>query len=560
MKRKSYYISLIAAALLFFGSCEDFLEERPVAQETTDSFLSDPATAEANFEQMMRAAYSVFTISEASWQNNRHWFEAMISDWMSDDCQKGGNGPGDMPEMLDMRSWTAIPMNTTVSHYETPWLVGYLGSGRANTILKLLEDYKDNLSEVSYSRMKGEALFIRGYFYFLLAKCFGSVPYYSEPVSTNDYYNPPKATPEELYAYIEADLTEAVSLCPEKNSSAWGSVWTGGRATKGAARAVLARVITMEIGFGFNGKTWQDVYDQTNAIISSGIYNLLPNYATVFEDEGEMGLESVFEIPCADLGGGYGSPGGNMQQRMTTLRPDPDLTYGDNTPTGGWGFSNPTNNLYAQFETGDPRRECTIIANGDIFMGDVIPTTDTDICPDGHWSRKYCGPDPRQNTQGEKNMRLVRYAEVLLTHAEACYHTSREAEALTTLQIVRARAQASSGPKGSILGEIDTYPVPAGTLAGITATGGQALLDAIKHERRVEMAIEGQRTWDLIRWGEFENVLSTVIIPGDRFLGSMNPSEAVASYRTHLIDGLVPCLPIPADEVETYGIEQNPGY
>lgn len=551
MKKQLYIIALSA---LILGSCEDFLDKKPVAQQTTDSFLNDPAAAKEHFEQMLHACYSVFTISEATWKNNKHFFLNMISDWLSDDCQKGGNGASDMPEMLDMRSWSAIPSPTTVAHYSTPWLVGYLGAGRANIVLDLLEQYKSNLSTADYNRIKGEALFIRGYFYFMLAKVFGSVPYFDKPITPDEYYNQPKVAPEDLYKLIEDDLTQAVDLVPEK--SQWGNIWPGGRATKGAVRAILARVITMEIGFGFNGKTWQDVYDQTKAIIDSKEYALLPNYATIFEDEGEMGSESVFEVPCADLGGNYGSPGGNLEQRMVTFRPIPGSV---NLPTGGWGFSTPTQDLYDQFEPGDPRRACTIIQNGDAFMGETITTQVSDQDPTGYWFRKYAGPDPSQNTGGAKNVRVVRYAEVLLTHAEACYHLNKEAEALQYLNVVRQRAQNSTYPKGSIVGEPDTYGAQ-GTLGPITATSGQALLDAIKHERRVELAIEGQRTWDLIRWGEYENAIKTVIIPEDRFLGGLDPNAVVADYKSHLIEGKVPCLPIPSDEVETFGIVQNPGY
>ena len=568
--KKQVYIIAIIAFVLSLGGCDDFLDEKPVAQETTDSFLSDPATTEAHFEQMLHAAYSVFTISEATWRSNRHWFENMISDWLSDDAQKGGNGTGDMGEMLDMRSWSAAPQATTTSHYGTPWLVGYLGANRANTILVLLEDYKSNLSTSAYNRIKGECLFLRGYFYFLLAKVFGSVPYYSEPVTTNEYYDQPKMSPEELYSAIEADLSEAVNLVPEKGN--WGDIWDGGRATKGAVRAVLARVITMEIGFGLNGKTWQDVYDQTSAIRSSGKYTLLPNYAMIFEDEGEMGTESVFEVPCADLGSGtYGAPGGNMEQRMTTLRPDGDLHYGPNTPTGGWGFSTPTQDLFNQFEPGDFRRQCTIIDSGDVFLGDMIPTRVADICPTGYWFRKYAAPDPRTNTTGDKNYRVVRYAEVLLTHAEAAYHLGLTSEAFEALNEVRERAQTSTGPKGSILGEIDTYPTEVSTLAPLNPSlSGQDLLDAIRHERRVELGVEGQRSWDLIRWGEFEDALRNSIIPDDYFLGSLSPDAIVDNYRSHLMNAqgthtgttedVIPGLPIPSDEVENYGIEQNPGY
>ncbi|MBN1415855.1 MAG: RagB/SusD family nutrient uptake outer membrane protein [Bacteroidales bacterium] len=545
MKKQLYIIALIAIIL---GACEDFLEKKPLAQETTDTFLGSPATAEANFEQMLVACYSTFTLTENTWRNNKHYFENMISDWMSDDCEKGGNGLSDMPEMLDMRAWAALPSPTTTAHYSTPWLEGYLGSGRANAVLDLVEDYKGNLSTESYNRIKGEALFLRAYFYYILARSYGNVPYFDKPVTANEYYDQAKVSPEKLYELIEKDLADAVDLVPEKSN--WDDIWPGGRATRGAVRAILARIITMEIGFGFNGKVWQDVYDVTKVIINSNEYSLLSDYATIFENEGEMGSESVFEVPCADLGGGYGSLGGNMEQRMVTLRPSTSLTYGPNTPTGGWGFSNPTQNLFDQFEPGDVRRECTIIKDGDIFMGDVIPTIVDDQCPTGYWFRKYAGPDPRQNTSGDKNNRIVRYAEVLLTHAEAAWHIGQEAEALQTLNVVRDRARASTDPNN---GNVST-------LGPITATSGQALLDAIKHERRVELAIEGLRAWDLIRWGEFENALRTVIIPTDRFLGSMDPEQAVQNYRSHLIDGKVPCLPIPSDEVESYRIKQNPGY
>ena len=267
MKKQLYIIALLA---IFFGGCENFLEDKPLAQETTESFLSNPATTEGNFESMLYATYSVHTLNENTWRGSRHYFETMVSDWISDDCEKGGNGTADMPEALTWRSWSTIPAPASSSHDGTPWIQGYLGSGRANVVLDLLEQYKDNLSVATYNRIKGEALFLRAYFYFILTKTYGSVPYFDKPVTANEYYDQPKVAPEELYRLIEQDLTEAVGLVPEKSN--WGSIWPGGRATKGAVRAILARVITMEIGFGFNGKTWQDVYNVTKAIIDSKEY------------------------------------------------------------------------------------------------------------------------------------------------------------------------------------------------------------------------------------------------------------------------------------------------
>jgi hypothetical protein len=562
MKRNIYIIAIL---VFLVSACEDFLDKKPLGQSTTESFLGNPETSEESFETMIHACYSVYYISENSWGSHNHHGEWMFGDWLSDDCEKGGNGLADFPEVLDWRSWNIVPVSG--HHENNAWMTGYLGVARANVVLQLIERYKDNLSDAVYERIKGEAYFIRGYFYFYLARIYGSVPYFSEPVLPDQYKNAPKLGPEELYANIEQDLRGAVSLIPEK--SAWVSVYPGGRATKGAARAILARVLTMEIGFSFNGVTWEDVYEVTNDLVSSQQYNLVPNYATIFEMEGEQSSESVFEIECVDLKPAYGDPGGNLHPIMVTLRPTPENSS-KRLPTGGWGFSCPTQSLFDAFEAGDVRRECTIIKDGDILWEDGDPLTDEQIivseapiCPTGYWCKKYCynvDLQPSDNTNSEINMRIVRYAEVLLTHAEACYHTGNEADARIYVNMVRDRARTSTPPKGSVLGNSDYPPAPdpAGLLDPITSSGAD-LLAAIKHERRVELALEGNRAWDLIRWGEYEDALRTRIIPDDWFLGGENPEQVVQNYNSHLIDG-VPTFPIPPDEVEQFGIEQNPGY
>jgi starch-binding outer membrane protein, SusD/RagB family len=580
MKKQLIILAFIA---LFLGGCEDFLNVKPIGQPTTDSFLSDPAQTEASIEIMLRAAYSIFTAAEQTWRANVHYFENFLPNCIADDSQKGGNGISDIPEMLNPRSWTCIASASLSSHFETPWVVGYLGVARANNVLQQLDLYKANVSQQYYDRVRGECLFIRAYFYFLLEKNFGSFPYYTEPVTANQYFDQVKEKPEVIYANIEADLRECITLVPEKSGFADAGIWWGGRGSKGAARALLARVLTMEIGFGMNGKTWQEVYDITEDIINSGEYSLVPNYAMVWEDEGEMSDEAVFETPCADIGQGYGQPGGNMEQRMTTFRPDANLIYGDNTTIrgGGWGFETPTQNLFDQFTVGDHRREITMVSDGNINFGEVMPVTVSDICPTGHWYRKYQGPNPRHNTSGEKNYRVIRYSEVLLTYAEAASHIGNDAEALDKLNMVRERAMNSSGPKGSVLGDETLYPTSNGlpdgtptvasTLQLVPNTTGAALLDSIKHERRVELAVEGNRLYDLYRWGEFEDALRhNGIVTDDRYIGTMDPEDVVANYESHTMnkegvhtggaEDVIPVLPIPVDEVENFRLEQNPGY
>ena len=563
MKNKIFLLAIIA---LFFAGCEDFLDRKPLGQETVESFLGNPETAEASFEQMIRACYSTFYASENSIGQHNHHGEWMFGDWLSDDCEKGGDGAADFPEVLDWRRWDITP--TTANHENNAWRVAYAGIGRANSVLNLLEQYQAALSPETYDRIKGEALFIRGYYFFYLAKVYGSVPYFDAPILADQYYDQQRLAPEALYAEIEADLTEAASLLLPIGQ--WEDVWPGGRATKGSAQAVLARVISMEIGFDFNEKEWEDVYAVTSEIIASNEYSLLANYAMIFEFEGEQSSESVFEIQCADLGQTYGAPGGNIQCRMTTYRTPADQSDRRLT-ANGWGFSTPSENLVAEFEAGDPRLPCTAISDGDRLNEDgdpltneVIDVDETDQCPTGYWFRKYTihqDTSITNNTAGEKNMRLIRYAEVLLLHAEACYWTSRESEALEMVNMVRDRARQSTYPKGSEEGNPD-YPDPSddpNLLPPISSSGTQ-LLEDIKHERRVELAIEGQRTWDLIRWGEYEDALVNRIIPDDHFLSGEDANEILLNYQSHLYDEKVPSFPIPPNEASVYRIQQSPGY
>jgi starch-binding outer membrane protein, SusD/RagB family len=565
-------LTYILLAALSLSACTKLFESHPQNQETIESFLGDPATAEANFEKLMKICYNVFYMSELSWEGNTHHGDWMPGDWLSDDCQKGGDGPADLPEVLSWRTWNDIPSD--YDHANGTWKQAYLGIARTNSILVYLDTYYRNISDASYRRLKGEALFIRAYYYFNLAKVYGSVPYFESPFTADDYSAPPKMGPEELYAHIEHDLTLAATLLPVKSKWSDFNIIPDGRATKGSVQAILARVISMEIGFQFNEKTWQDVYNVTDSIIQSDEYALISNYAVIFETGGEQCSESVFEINCYDSAQGYGAPGGNLQPIMVQYRFDPTLNaYKHLTGNGyfggtGWGFSCPTQNLFDEFEPGDVRRACTIIKDGDILWEDGVPMTDerinvkvTTTCPTGYWFKKYAysvDEKPSGNTNSGKNMRKCRYAEILLLHAEAAYHTGREAEALQYLNEVHERARNSTPPKGSEWMNTG-YPEAPHTLGPITATSGEELLIAIKHERRVELAIEGNRAWDLIRWGEYEDAIRQYI-PEDYVLKDIDPEEVIANYRSHLIDGIVPCLPIPASEAEAYDIQQNPGY
>jgi starch-binding outer membrane protein, SusD/RagB family len=559
--------------LLFLGlqmlvSCsEDFLDKKPKGKETVVSFLGDPATAEQNFEKMIVAAYECFNFDEGQWGGVGHHGEWMW-DIITDDAQKGGDGPGNQTWMLDWRWWNTLP--TSMGPAKSAYITFNVAKERANTILEYVETYKSSLKPESYAKLKGEALFIRGYFHFYGVKLFGSFPYFSKPV--DEFMNQPSASPEFIYAAIEKDLREAVALLPEK--SKWVEqfgVQPEGRATKGAARAILARVLAMEIGFGFNGAQWADVYEQTSEIIKSGQYQLVPNYATIFEMEGMNNSESILEIQCVNLAQGWGKPGGNIQPIMVS----PRLTCGNNKNKklpSGWGFCIPTPSLSNAFEPGDPRRKCTIIENGDYLWEDGKPETIEQIditvkdkCPTFMFSRKYCIQNQGSSSSfwESKNKVIIRYAEIILLQAEAAYYLKKEDEARQLINLIRSRARNSTWPKGAQYLNPWYAPNPEAGVALLpdVTTSDQALLNTIKNERRVELAHEGHRLWDLIRWGDYENAIVTYV-NDDPLLKEKDPDgiKTLANFKSHLICGKVPCFPIPDEDVKQFGVIQNPGY
>jgi hypothetical protein len=569
MKLRNIYIALIA--VLLGGCSDDFLTREPLGQMTQEDFdklsQSGGNAAVAEFDKLLRGAYDVFNFDEGQISGVSHHGEWMW-DIITDDAQKGGDGAADYPSMLEWRKWSTLPSSGPQT---TAYTVGYAGVVRANDVLKQLYAKKENITDtLQYNRLLGEALFIRGYFYFYLTKLFGSVPYI-DTTELKEGQNYPQPQPKEMYQLIEKDLQQAVKLLPTKNQMKLNfGIKPDGRATKGAAQALLARVIMMEIGFGYNNKTWQEVYDLASDIIRSGQYALVGNYAQIFTLEGEQSVESVFEIDAKDFNQGWGGLGGNIQQIMCSPRLTVSKQNTGKNIVSGWGFQLPTQNLYDEFESGDPRLPNTIIKSGDIIYEDGISSTDEKIiidpgtpqCPTGYFNRKAVlpPPGPSCNMCSNLNKRLIRYSEVLLTAAEAAYHLGKEAEAREYVNMIRDRARNSSGPKGSELGN-PGYPnrnTNSAVLPPVTASG-DALLAAIKHERRVELAMEGHRLWDLIRWGEYEDAIRRYV-PEDVLISSISPDEVITNYRSHLIDGKVPTLPIPRNEVLNYGVKQNPGY
>lgn len=284
------------------------------------------------------------------------------------------------------------------------------------------------------------------------------------------------------------------------------------------------------------------MYKLTKEIINSGEYELASNFATIFEEEGENNIESVFEIQHKQTNNEWGESVGN-----TTI-----VQMG-NRDDWGWCFNLPTDALYNSFSSTDPRLLSTIYGQEfDILFG-VKQTWDKqlwtltddstkDFLSQCRLNRKYAlAKEDRHGNHNNQdvNKRVMRYAEVLLAHAEAAYYLGMEGEAREYVNKVRRRAQNSTMPLGSREGQTSSYtydPFSGASVPDILTTGEDLLHDIWK-ERRIELALEGIRYFDLVRTGRIE------LLP--------YPDN----YASH--DGL---LPIPIGDVNTFQLPQNKGY
>jgi hypothetical protein len=594
------------------AGCRDFLSTAPKGELTSANFFqtSDQAIAATNATYNMLRAWPVHVFS---------WIG--MTDIVSDDATKGST-PQDASFLLDLDNLNFDPGNTA---FNDTWTGYYQGIYRANVALQNIPGV--DMDAGLKARLLAENRFLRAYFYFFLVRAYGGVPLITEPLAPSEFTQP-RASADDVYALIESDLTDAIGALPAQYDAA-----DVGRVTKGAAQAMLAEVYLFR-------KDYQKAYDMATAVINSGQYSLAPDYGEIFTEAGENGPGSVFEVQAVAL---EAQGGGSQYAQVQGVR---------GTPNIGWGFNMPSPNLEASYEPGDPRLEATIL-----YPWEMIP--------DGTGRVVYFNPSMENNRYNEKafvspetpsgsgnsgkNIRIIRYSDVLLVAAEAAARLNREGEAQTWLNMVRQRARGGqsvtlgfspealaediatgvlglapgtsrvfvryvnpSSPayaaglrgfdsecaggscpvqevppvqvlnadliesvngrpvttpqsyfdavatlapgstallqvlrvKQSAPGSTTTTPmvvtVPAQALLPDVSASGQALLDAIWHERRSELAMEQHRWFDIVREG---------VAP-----------EAMAAAGKNFVTGVNELYPIPSGEVQIAGLQQNPGY
>ena len=434
----------------------------------------------------------------------------------SDDADKGSTPADGGANAIDMDNFPVTPSN---GFCNTLWVGYYSLINKCNTTIK---EVNTNTNIVATDAIKqqtiGEAKFIRAYGYFMLGRLFGRVPLIDTVLSNGaSQNNVPQATPATLLAFIESDLQFAASTLPLN----WDLKFVG-RATRGAANGLLAKVYLYQ-------QKWQQAMDAASQVINSGQYDLSTPYDKIFREEGENSKESVFEVQ-ATASAAIPSANGVQYAQIQGIR-------GAGIWDMGWGWNTPSTYLEAAYEAGDPRKNRTIMYTStatttyQTIYGENLPVG----LPNPRYNNKvYTNPSLRASIGNRfgywMNLRVLRYADVVLMYAEAANEvggTNNITAARNALNSIRARARAGNNA----------------VLPDVTTTDQATLRAAIRQERRVELAMEHERFFDIVRWGIAQATMNGAGKP------NFNGSRDVL-------------LPIPQTQIDLSAgvLTQNPGY
>ncbi|SFF46255.1 Starch-binding associating with outer membrane [Pedobacter antarcticus] len=482
-------VGLLSTVLLTTSCKKSFLDIDPQGQQESEQFWKSQ-------EDATKAVNGMYA-NLRTWNNTA--FPALaIESIPSDEADKGSTAT----DATFFNLYDTFTVTSTEGSFLGFWTGQYQNINLTNQVLDNIPAI--TMDESLKARYLAEAKFIRAYSYFRLVRAFGGVPLRLTVPKDQTEYNIPRATKEEVYAQIEKDLDEAASVLPQ----AYGTNDIG-RATKGAAIGLHAKVAMYQ-------QKWADALSLTNQVMTMG-YSLFPDFEKGFRTQNKNNSESLFEVQCELLPGNKDASNSQYSQ----VQGVPGVVGGG----GGWGFNVPSDALNTAFETGDPRRDATILYRGETTpQGDKIPTT----TPNPRYNQKSYVPFSMWvsgfNEGAQQNVKVLRFADILLINAEAANEMGNTSLALSSLNKVRARARGTQ----------------TGILPDVTATDKTALKTAIYKERQVELALESDRYFDVIRQGRGTEVFG--------------PKGWKAGKNE--------IWPVPDQEIERSGglLTQNPGY
>jgi hypothetical protein len=487
--KKITYIFIVFITFLGFQSCEKFLDVNPTSQSIAIENSASDSVLYKSASEVEAALAGVY----ADFRNEYFELDYFVNgDAQSDDAYAGADNPAN----FQIDDYTIDATNSNVSR---DWAYLYSAIGKANSVINNVDEVTDpELTSARKGEIKAEAMFIRAYLYFYLVQQWGDVPLQLTEVTTISIETLPEIFPilfpartpmADVYAKVISDLESALPSLPVTSIDK-------GYATKGAANTVLAKVYATMLPHDY-----AKVSQYCDAVINGG-YSLLPEYDQLWNNEQENSAESIFEV-----------------------------NYEGTSSSGNWGvsmfigsdwkkFNIPSNDLVALFESeGDEIR-----MGSSILFGDVSGVWSDNNWPQDHYP--FINKYRNNSSPSSQNFIFLRLADVILLKAEALNEQGDVTGAAELVNQIRTRVG----------------------LANTTASNQADMRLAIEKERRLELAFEGHRWFDLKRNGRAIQVLSNTIGPdGTPYGYVLNENKLL--------------WPIPQAELDkNTKLIQNPGY
>jgi hypothetical protein len=582
---KTFAVLAIMAAGIAFNSCKKSYLDQPAL----GALSADQVATASGVQGLLVGAYAGLDGSGVgAWESAAdNWVYGSV---VGGDAHKGSDGT-DQPPIAELARFEANSSNAFMS---TRWRSLYEGITRANNTIRAATTAA-GLSAADKANILGQARFLRGHYYFELKKMFGMVPYIDETVT--NFVQP---NDKDIYPNIEADFQFAFTNLPPTQPQV-------GRVNKWAAEAYLGKVYLFEKKYPDADKAFADVI--ANGVNSAGVkYDLNDNFEDNFNASTKNNKETVFAVQQAANDGTGGIQNANTGDMLNFpygsspfrccgfFQPSLDLANSYRTDANGLPYiadynSHPVANdmgkLSSQAFTPDagnldPRIDWTVGRRG-------LPYLDWGYHPGADWIRlqSYAGPyAPKKNlyfkatadklsdqhswAPGTANqINIIRFADVLLMEAEIKANTSDLAGAQALVNRVRNRAanhaswnftyaNGTDGSGGYTTTPAANYvikPYPAGSFLGMGQAGA---LKAIYFERKIELAMEGERFFDIVRWGTAQAELQKYF--------DFDGKTITDIQGAHFTPGKSELYPIPLDQIDAQKVngvstlKQNPGY
>lgn len=519
MKKTILGLTLLLGGLTL-TSCN--LDEPTYGQTTNDSFYKTQT-------EVLGALTGAYLQLRTTWNEYALNFY-FVGDCSTDDALKGGGSDGDRAEVQELANFTTSTTNGEVGRR---WEILYRLVNRCNEVIHYAPGAQGDATTLT--RYANEAKALHAFVYYELVTTFGDVPLLTEPMTPEQILATPRTPADSVWAQIISDCTDAEAL-PAKGQDSADEQY---HVTRGFAKAMLAKSYMFRQDYVDAEKVLHEIIEVDKD------YALLPDYGLNWTPAYENSSEAVFEIP------------NKMDPNTPTLATGTNVPHYFTSRTDaqyqGYGFHVPTKDLHAAFDADDPRQTYVFTQTGDHYIGDAY---DQDNSQSATGYNDYKLTVPQVEKQGYDcwmipyNIRIIRYSDLLLLYAEALNENGKSAQALTYLNMVRRRAR-NTNPMDPRKDKQAYVPVvTATTLPDITTTSQDELRQIIRHERRVELAMEGWRRDDLMRQKRFGQVMR-------EYAKKYNVEKGVKfnDNRDYL-------LPIPQSEIDKSNgmLKQNPGY